>query len=624
MKGETSHLSLSALFVFAACFGVLTGLGEVSLLAAKKIFLQQFIRTGANSIWMTPLADLVLFSIVALLMILVSWPRPKLITVRRVSFVFAFLSFLSLLFMYSALHTYTSVLLAAGLAMQTSRVIAAYPRGSYRLARRGLVWSIVLVTTISVGAVVWRAYTERRALAQAPQPRPGAPNVLLIVLDTVRAQNLSLYGYSRPTSPQLESIAKTGVRFDQAMSTAPWTLPSHASILTGRWPHELSADWFKSLNDSYPTIAETLSANGYDTAGFVANRFYCASETGLARGFIRYEDYSVSPGEVLLSSSLGQTISNNNVVRRLVGYNEVLANKSAGSLNADFLRWLSRDRQRPFFAFLNYYDAHEVYLPPKPFNGMFGNSNARNYKPIKHEARRNLRQDWHEMSPVEIQLELNAYDEAIAYLDNQIGALFEELRKRGVLDNTLVIVTSDHGEQFGEHRLFMHGNSLYSQLLHVPLLILLPKHAPEALTVSEPVSLRDIPATIVDLAGAESGAPFPGESLARFWREPSPLNRTRSDILLAELTGGLFGREWYPALKGDMKSLRMGQYHYIKNGDGGDELYDLKIDPHEQNNLAPSSKGRELLNEFRASLEQIVQPNKAEKLSLQRGYSSKP
>ena len=124
-----------------------------------------------------------------------------------------------------------------------------------------------------------------------PMPPPGSPNVLLIVLDTVAADHLGLYGYNRPTSPTIDELARRGVRFASAQATSSWTLPSHASLFTGRWPHELSAGWLTPLDEAYPTLAEFLGSKGYATAGFVANRWYCGSDSGLGRGFTVYRDY---------------------------------------------------------------------------------------------------------------------------------------------------------------------------------------------------------------------------------------------------------------------------------------------------------------------------------------------
>ena len=136
-------------------------------------------------------------------------------------------------------------------------------------------------------------------------PPANSPNVLLIVLDTVRADHLSLYGYERPTTPNLERLAKRGIRFDNARATAPWTLPSHASMFTGHWPHELGAKWMTPLRGNLPTLAEYLGAHGYATAGFVANVVYCSQETGLARGFTHYEDYVLEKLAPLRTSDPG-------------------------------------------------------------------------------------------------------------------------------------------------------------------------------------------------------------------------------------------------------------------------------------------------------------------------------
>ena len=145
---------------------------------------------------------------------------------------------------------------------------------------------------------------ERRELCR-PLPPGDPPNVLLIVMDTVRADRLSLYGYHRPTSPALEALAKGGIRFDEARATAPWTLPSHASMFTGRWPHELDASWRTPLGTKFPTLAEYLGSRGYATAGFVANVEYCSSEFGLDRGFTHYEDYAFEPMTPLRLCFLG-------------------------------------------------------------------------------------------------------------------------------------------------------------------------------------------------------------------------------------------------------------------------------------------------------------------------------
>jgi hypothetical protein len=227
-------------------------------------------------------------------------------------------------------------------------------------------------------------------------------------------------------------------------------------------------------------------------------------------------------------------------------------------------------------------------------------------------------------SPEEVRDLIDAYDGCIAYLDYQLGWLFDELRSRGALENTLVIITSDHGEEFGEHGVMGHGNSLYMPSVHVPLLILFPPYVPAGMRVREPASLRDIPATVADLAGLGGEHPFPGQSLARYWKGPCQ----PGEALLAEaggagcacagrgpalppagqgpfLTEVNFARNLppsYPVCKGDMKALVAGRYHYIRNGDGQEELYDFAKDPLERQDLAGSDAGRCVLERFRASL----------------------
>jgi arylsulfatase A-like enzyme len=382
-------------------------------------------------------------------------------------------------------------------------------------------------------------------------------------------------------------------------------------MFTGRWPHELSADWFRTLDEKYPTLAESLRAQGYNTAAFVANTYYCSYEQGLGRGFIHYEDYVISPAEILMSSSLVRTIVNDTAVRRALGYYDVATQKNASDVNRDFLAWITRNDQRPFFAFLNYFDAHELYLPPAPFDVKFGENIARENYDITFVPRRALLRNRFAMSPQETEAEMNAYDGAIAYLDDELGLLLDELERRRVLDNTIVLVTADHGEQFGEHRLNVHGNSLYLQLLHVPLLIVSPSRLPGGIRIKQPVTLRDLPATVLDLVRVRDwDARFPGDSLARFWKDTDKDANSAEDMLLSEVSGPGFGEQWYPTFKGDLKSLVVGHHHYIRNGDGREELYNFEDDPQEKRDLANSIGGAQILERCRATFEQTIVRNR--------------
>ncbi len=460
-----------------------------------------------------------------------------------------------------------------------------------------------------------RAWSEHRAVSALPPAPASAQNVLLIVWDTVRASNLSLQGYSRPTTPNLERLAGRGVRFDLAFSTSSWTLPSHASLFTGRWPHELGVDWKSPLRDDVPTLAESLASHGYETAGFAANLDYCSRETGLARGFTHYEDFPIDVYDAFTRYvALGHRIEISSwalVLDRLLekGFGRwfdlvprsMEHTKNAAALDEAFLGWLTRrrDNRRPFFAFLNYNDAHSPYEVPDRSTPGFG------LQPASSSDRRTLLQwnalDKSRLAYSDVRMAVDVYDDCISYLDRRLGMLLQELSRRGVLDNTVVIVTSDHGEHLGDHLLFFHGCSLYRQLVQVPLVIVDNKSVPSGRVVAEPVSLCDLPATVIDLLGLGRDSPFPGQSLTRFWRRPSQVVVSPANPLLMEtgkpelLTNQ--GRE--PAAKGPMKSLIARGMHYIRSADGFEELYMLNADPEERINMAGAVNGPANLERFR-------------------------
>jgi arylsulfatase A-like enzyme len=196
----------------------------------------------------------------------------------------------------------------------------------------------------------------------------------------------------------------------------------------------------------------------------------------------------------------------------------------------------------------------------------------------------------------------DAYESAISYLDDRLGRLFDELDRQGVTRDTVIIVTSDHGEQFGEHNLVEHVNSLYLSLLHVPLLIVDPETMPAGTRTRAWVSLRDLPATILDLAGLTDPVGFPGESLRRVVRD----RESPGDVLLAEVQRATNAYpDWYPARRGAMKSVLFDGWQYIRNyGDGGEELYDLRADPSGLRDLAPTLAGR--LDEYRGLLARVL------------------
>jgi arylsulfatase A-like enzyme len=593
------------LILIAIWFGLATGLIEVGILALEKQYLYPMMRLSRNFIWMAPVAEAMFLLLPTLFIIAMSRLWRRMDPLPLVVFVCALLSSANLLLLVPRLHDFAMLLLAGGVAVQIVRYIMARAVSFQTLVRRTVAWMVGLV--IALGLIVYgqQKLTERQALAQLPPAAPGAPNILFITLDAVRAPNLSLYGYARSTTPRLEQLAKTGVVFERALSTAPWTLPSHASMFTGRWPHELSTDYAAPLDTAYPTLAEFLKTRGYVTAGFVANYGYCGYETGLNRGFIHYDDFPVSLGEMVSSSTLTRTIANNFRLRRFIQNDEHINRKSAADINDAVLTWLSRQSHKPFFIFLNYFDAHDPYLPPAPFDRKFGPGRKHGkYSPLHHwlydkaVAHQNMSQET-------IQEEINAYDGAIAYLDDKLGLLLDELQKRHLMTNTLIIVTSDHGEEFGEHGLFDHGYSLYRPSVHVPLFISFPGSLPEGKRVRMAVSLRDLSATLMDLLGFGRDSPFPGRTLARYWDATANLVASHQEPLLSEVKYAAGNPPWFPISKGDMRSLVFQDTRYIMNGDGAEELYDFEKDPWERQNLVSSEEQRPMLQQFQSLLSKL-------------------
>jgi arylsulfatase A-like enzyme len=444
----------------------------------------------------------------------------------------------------------------------------------------------VAVALVAGGLPVLRERTGERLRGT---PSSGAPNVLLLILDTVRAQDLGLYGYARQTSPEIERLAASGITFDRAIATAPWTLTSHASMFTGAAPDSLSTDFHAPLDASQPTIGEVLRAHGYATGGFVANLLYTARSSGLDRGFTTYRDYPLGPGLFLAGSFWSKKLAT--AIRAHLGMHGGLIHKTAADVNREFLDWLPDD-VRPWFAFLNYFDAHLPYKLERPFDEKFRQPAPR-YWLFKPWSRFDNQADLQEFR--------DAYDSAIAYTDAQIGALLQELRRQGALDNTIVIVAADHGEHFGEHGGIMsHGNSLYLPLLHVPLVISYPPRIPAGKRVGPAISLRDLPVTILDLLGFPDDSPMPGRSLARYWSSDVAEPSAAADhVVFSSLTANDFAHQMDPISKGPMQSLVIGNLHYIWNGDRSEELYDFLADSAEQANLAIGSDSAQALAPFR-------------------------
>jgi arylsulfatase A-like enzyme len=615
---DTGPVTTVTILLLAVWIGLIAGFLDLVLMMMNRRLIEGgFYRLGGDFGWLIPAGVTILVLVPAVVLVLFARLRGRSV---RLGLAVGLLSFVGFLDVSARLplELWGVLLLSGGLAKQLARLVSRRPLAFVQLVRRTVPLLAVVLLTIMMGTVGGRAWAEHRATAALPPPHPAARNVVLAVWDTVRAGNTSLNGYNRPTTPNLELLAGRGVRFDLAFSTSSWTLPAHASLFTGRWPHELGVDWNSPMRDDVPTLAEYLANHGYDTAGFVANLDYCNRETGLARGFAHYEDFPIELYDVFTrytafgsrTDVLDAACVMGALIKKVTGrrYDMVPRSKehvkNAAAVDQAFLGWLSRraGRSRPFFAFLNYNDAHTPYEVPDSSIPGFGLRPASSWDHLTLYRWNTLKKAT--FSNHDVGMAADIYDDCIAYLDRRLEILLQELKRRGVLDDTLVIVAADHGEHLGDHLLFFHGCSLYRQLVQVPLVIVDPQKVPAGRIVSKPVSLRDVPATIVDLLDVGSDTPFPGKSLARFWDPAQGADGPPAEPLLMETGKPILltneGRE--PAAKGPMKSIVADGMHYIRSGDGLEELYVLGTDPDERTNIAGSPMVRAVIQRCRDRL----------------------
>jgi arylsulfatase A-like enzyme len=604
VPGRSLMSPMAAILLSIAC-GLAGGYLDVAIIVLKKLLWNgpKNYANGGDFPWSVPVGHALLLVIPGLLLAAVSRLRPRTMSLRAGTWLFATLAIWSAL-LRLPLYGVGSLFLAAGLAWQVSGGVAARRQRArqalYTLA--GLLGVLVILAAFSSG---WHAVREYRALSGLPVPPANARNVVMIVWDTVRAASLSLHDYPRDTTPNLVRWARKGVRYNRAVAPASWTYPSHTCFFTGYWPFQLISQWKYSLDAPVPTLAEHLASRGYLTAGFVANTKSCSYETRLDRGFAHFEDFPLTPRS-LQSSTVAGTWFLENIFYRDDFYETKwirVQSRNARQINHSFLDWLNHRRSdRPFFAYLNYFDAHEPYMAPEGYSGRFGIRPRlpRDYQFLLEYGG----PGWRVMQERDVRMARDGYDDCIAFLDDQLGQLLDELQARGLLENTLVIIMSDHGESFFEHGSFLHGNGLFLEETAVPLVILSPD-APAGRVITEPVSLRDLPATVADQLGFSASAPFPGRSLAAYWSVDSGETAPEISPALSEFTTKTVFKS-QPGLElrrdGVQMSLVASGWHFARDGFGSEELYDLRRDPFESVNLIDSAEGKQLARVFRKTL----------------------
>lgn len=410
-------------------------------------------------------------------------------------------------------------------------------------------------------------------------------------MDTVRADHLSTWGYKRNTMPNVEKLCKSSFVFKQAISPSAWTIPTHSSLFTGLFPSEHGAFTSEEIFPNHcPTLPGVLSKHGYKTIAFT-NNIFVSTDFNFHRGFDEFVEI-FRKRERINKSFFG------NQIRRLKAL-FLLIDSGARWTNEEVSKWLSKhDKSVPFFMFINYMEAHHPLTPPRPFNNNFDSGLRTNINALKY---RNLQENekFSRLLKGEFQLtsddieKLNTlYDMELSYLDYRIGELLGFMAKNGYLDNTIIILTADHGDNLGEHNLLSHQFCLYDTLVHVPLIIKLPDCSGRRI-ITKPIQLTDIFPTILEMVEIEydyikilnSESVFSNNTrkyaYAEYKPNPSQLEGLKNSCLGLNIE----------SLDKPLTMIRSTEYKLItSNNDADDELYDLQNDPGERRNIIKSEK----------------------------------
>ena len=428
-----------------------------------------------------------------------------------------------------------------------------------------------------------------RAAGAAEKARRGPehPNVLLITIDSMRADHLGAYGYAEANTPNLDRFAAEGLRVDAAYTAMPSTNPAHAALLSGTYParNGVYVHLVDTLDPELPTLAGALKAGDYGTAGIFSWHSFEPPFSGLQRGFDHYRGVAVDL-EAYLKQQDEPTIPPEKRLDRLVydtssldedlalsEHIEDLIDGKADITTDAALRWLDRERpsDRPFFLWLHYFDPHYPYSPPPPRDVV--DDGCDDCLDGGEATIRRIIAEWQpDFSPLQVAHLRALYDREIAFTDEQLGRLLAGLRERKLEADTAVIITSDHGESFNEHDLWLHGGGLYRNEMRVPLLIRYPDHLPAGQVLGGPVGLVDVMPTLLDLAHLPIPKSVQGASLLPLLTGVEPDGQRRAFAVAGDPVVSIATREWH--------LIYRPTDEYV-------ELYRPGTDPAEADNLAP-------------------------------------
>ncbi|UCH33914.1 MAG: sulfatase, partial [Armatimonadota bacterium] len=436
---------------------------------------------------------------------------------------------------------------AAHAALADGRRRGETAAGAGQKARRRRLWhGLLLASAVVASALV-------TGLVLASDHLSPRPNVIVIVVDALRADHLGCYGYQRPTSPNIDALAREGTLFEDATSQAPWTLPSMSSFMTGLYPSAHGAGSYRTSEDKWTwiglpqravTLAEQLSAAGYRTASFVTVPFV-STHFGHHQGFQHMDESLLDEPESAVTSA---RVSDN------------------------VIAWLRHNRTRPLFIYAHYFDPHHPYMP-QPKYDYTGGYKGRFPPTMSHDELQVAARD---MTTEDVAYFEALYDGEISFTDEQIGRVLAELRRLGIADRTLVILTADHGEEFREHRAVAHGLTVFRPALRVPLIMACPGRVPPGKRVATAVQLTDVYPTVLDMCRLAAPGGLHGRSLARLMAG----HRWTPRSILSEAWVHWEHDHWI-----HMTALRRGRFKLIMENDVPRYFFDLGDDPKEERNL---------------------------------------
>ncbi len=442
-----------------------------------------------------------------------------------------------------------------------------------------LVFAALIVTSV-IGTRVGRAADPQTA--GAAWDAAGAPlGIMLISVDTLRADHLGAYGYGRATSPNIDTLAREGALFSNAMAVSSWTLPTHTTMLTGLPPaaHGVVSSHGQRLAGGVRTLAERLRDQGFDTAAFVVPG-YMDAEWGHLQGFRHYDDHSAA---AFCKTNYSNCTTSPDVVSAVTEF---------------FRARVRRSAREPFFVFVHLMDVHSEYMPPPPYDAMFDSGYSGGETAV--QLARWL-DKWEGPPAQDLEQTIALYDGEIRFTDAKLGELRSQLEELGLFDRTFLILTADHGEEFYEHGLRDHSSTLYQEVLHVPLILRYPPGVQPGSVVSTLAGHIDISTTLAAVAGIDA-MPAPPEFVGRDLRTLI-MPEGRAPQLDAEVS---VATARFADLKGEAAAVRWAHFKLIQHlhEGGADELYDLSADPGEIRNIASNkpelaATGRALIQSWR-------------------------